>query len=165
MARRSWSVRFLRPGQGIVWRRSARNGAAMQPALTALAFQYPEKLPSRCTRFRGTGQNHLASTLWRQARLTGEAEPPRQTVARSGMLRPGYANNRVSESNLSHRLGRRLAHASHASTRNPPQLCLVYLRAGSWFGSECRQRRGHRRFPLSPPRNSNTNECPDVLPR
>src|SRR5882762_7522385 len=93
MARRSWSVRFLRPGQGIVWRRSARNGAAMQPALTALAFQYPEKLPSRCTRFRGRGQNHLAFTLWRQARLTGEAEPPRQTVARSGTLRPGYANS------------------------------------------------------------------------
>jgi hypothetical protein len=33
-ARRSWSVRFLRPGQGIVWRRSARNGAGMQLALT-----------------------------------------------------------------------------------------------------------------------------------
>src|SRR5882672_3260010 len=74
-------------------------------------------------------------------------------------------NNRAAEANLfplDRCLGRRLAHASRVSTRNPPQLDPAYLPARTWFGSEYLQKRAHQRFPLPPPRNSKTNECPDV---
>jgi hypothetical protein len=41
------------------------------------------------------------------------------------------------------RLDCRLGLASRVWTRSRPRLCLARLRAGNWFGSECRQRRAH----------------------
>ena len=60
------------------------------------------------------------------------------------------------------RLNRRLAPASRALTRNPQQLDPVNSRGRNCFGGECRQRRAHRRFRLSPRKNSHRNECLDV---
>ena len=60
------------------------------------------------------------------------------------------------------RLDRRLAPASRALTRNPQQLDPANSRGCNCFGGECRQRRAHRRFRLSPRKNSHRNECLDV---
>jgi hypothetical protein len=59
-------------------------------------------------------------------------------------------------------LDRRLAPASRALTRNPQQLDPAKSRGRNCFGGECRQRRAHRRFRLSPRKNSHRNECLDV---
>src|ERR1700675_3204824 len=69
-----------------------------------------------------------------------EGRPSDRPASRIGE-QSSPTNNRAFEPNLFHRfgrrLGRRLAHASRVSIRNPPRLYRACLRARSWFGSEC----------------------------
>ena len=60
------------------------------------------------------------------------------------------------------RLDRRLAPASRALSRNAQQLDPANSRGCNCFGGECRQTRAHRRFRLSPRKNSHRNECLDI---